>query len=830
MPGIYDDIIVAVEERFDNDHLEHWGIKGQRWGVRRFQNEDGSLTPEGRERYYGKDGVITKEGQKYERDKISDYLNKKTYTSNDRDNMEKFMKESSLGKQIREETDTAVNEVLDTNPEARDYGKKFADTYNNAQEGPNYYPGLAGVYDALTYYGDDATVYDLVRETDWYINDDGDQGEFNSADLCAHINNFDRKRLNDAFQLYDKAEDAASDIVDKKASAFRDKEGAKSILGTTVDNKTVETWALLYGNAESTGRSPDAVTLNKAKGIANQIGYLLFKDSDSMGQVYDAVTSLGLDNKKISELTDADWAQLKLLVHSDMTNDFLAHAGKVGMRWGISTTPGYKAVGELAKGVVEKVGTYANSFANKASDVGNVITNKASGLANKVKNYISKKKQTLSSIANNANAYKKAQDEKFNKVDTKPTILKENVIKENVIKEDVLKENVIKEDVLKENVITESVIKENKIKGDNTDIIDDIESEDRANSTLAAQGQEMEEARASLKPGEFMPKYGEYMFTDEKGRSKDEDEHGVFVVENGEKYYDLGNGIDYIYSDGLYFPKDGKGPSYRLEWNAVEFKYTPVELPEDDENFAIEHSGVEGQKWGIRNGPPYPLRRQQHTVVQYGHRAVNDYMKQNGNKQNNDYQRNDNRQKNNDYQRNDNQSTPANNVANMVNSLSNAVKIGSLANSVINGKDTKFTQEDLRDIAYAKGWYRIRKDRIVGADGKYVKDKNNNYVTEDVILSRLPGKGEKLENIPAAKKNADGTWDLSTIGFDYSFFDQTVKNDESLRNYSNYFGGGYDSPKKDKFEPNSSGAKMNDFLSDTADVLEMATKVSSLFK
>lgn len=31
--------------------LSHHGIEGQKWGVRRFQNEDGTLTPEGRERY-----------------------------------------------------------------------------------------------------------------------------------------------------------------------------------------------------------------------------------------------------------------------------------------------------------------------------------------------------------------------------------------------------------------------------------------------------------------------------------------------------------------------------------------------------------------------------------------------------------------------------------------------------------------------------------------------------------------------------------------------------------------------------------------------------------
>lgn len=61
------------------NELKHWGILGMHWGIRRFQNPDGSLTPEGRERYLKKvDDAIKNENKSYKvTSKAIDEFNKK---------------------------------------------------------------------------------------------------------------------------------------------------------------------------------------------------------------------------------------------------------------------------------------------------------------------------------------------------------------------------------------------------------------------------------------------------------------------------------------------------------------------------------------------------------------------------------------------------------------------------------------------------------------------------------------------------------------------------------------------------------------------------------
>ena len=46
------------------DSLQHHGIIGQKWGVRRYQNPDGTLTEEGKQRYLNSDGTLTDKARK----------------------------------------------------------------------------------------------------------------------------------------------------------------------------------------------------------------------------------------------------------------------------------------------------------------------------------------------------------------------------------------------------------------------------------------------------------------------------------------------------------------------------------------------------------------------------------------------------------------------------------------------------------------------------------------------------------------------------------------------------------------------------------------------
>ena len=71
--------------------LYHHGIKGQKWGVRRYQNEDGSLTSQGKSRY-GRGKIISEDYHNIKKEETSRLLN------TDKDFVSNYNKAMSIAK------------------------------------------------------------------------------------------------------------------------------------------------------------------------------------------------------------------------------------------------------------------------------------------------------------------------------------------------------------------------------------------------------------------------------------------------------------------------------------------------------------------------------------------------------------------------------------------------------------------------------------------------------------------------------------------------------------------------------------------------------------
>lgn len=74
-----------------SDYISHYGIKGMRWGIRRYQNKDGSLTQEGKRRYNKSEDA--EEVERIRKKKISEMSNKELETAVRRMNLERQYKD-----------------------------------------------------------------------------------------------------------------------------------------------------------------------------------------------------------------------------------------------------------------------------------------------------------------------------------------------------------------------------------------------------------------------------------------------------------------------------------------------------------------------------------------------------------------------------------------------------------------------------------------------------------------------------------------------------------------------------------------------------------------
>lgn len=86
------------------NELTHWGVKGMKWGVRRYQNSDGSLTAAGRKRY--------------ERDQRENAGKKKGDKVGAADPNRWVKEDMTRGRKLADESSGMVNKLKDANNNA----------------------------------------------------------------------------------------------------------------------------------------------------------------------------------------------------------------------------------------------------------------------------------------------------------------------------------------------------------------------------------------------------------------------------------------------------------------------------------------------------------------------------------------------------------------------------------------------------------------------------------------------------------------------------------------------------------------------------------------
>lgn len=299
------------------DELSHHGILGQKWGVRRFQNADGSLTDAGKKRYLSNRQVR----------RVQDLFDKSSYEEDISDKVFAITKaDKSALQEARKELALNLKEQKEITAEQ----KKLFDEIESDKGKRAYYEAVS----EIASYGawknvDDMDIDDIGSAAFMGIFEDGQQSTINAYSMYAYKNNIvddtvklgrravetQEKYRNNAKRII---QDSLDQVGGQNLAAYKRNPNA-SAAGELVQHmlssakfgdwkSTSGLWYLDEASFAVNFTEKDKSSIRSAEKIAKNLRNNT--DGHTWYLLNEAAENLGMSYMKASEMTQSDWDRI----------------------------------------------------------------------------------------------------------------------------------------------------------------------------------------------------------------------------------------------------------------------------------------------------------------------------------------------------------------------------------------------------------------------------------------------------------------------------------------------------------------------------------------
>ena len=325
-------------------YLAHHGILGQKWGIRRFQNKDGSLTAEGKARYsqVNRATAQPKIHKIFSDTNYNDDVSDKVFSTLHAD--KKYLKQAreilqqntDVQKEITKETDKMFEDLRsDKNIHVYEAASELAAYAQYARSSSSKFFFKDNI--------DNFTLDDLGQAGFMGVLEDGQQSDINAYSMYASkygLQNRVAELGRKAHESSESARKAAVDVINKGLSEVgaeflsvypnnEDYKVANALALRMMSSKkfdkwedTSGSWYLNMAERASTITKQDKDNIDKAEKYVRKLTKA--SDQNTWWYVSEAAENLGMSSTELKNLSQSDWNRINKEIQNlkDGTSDY----------------------------------------------------------------------------------------------------------------------------------------------------------------------------------------------------------------------------------------------------------------------------------------------------------------------------------------------------------------------------------------------------------------------------------------------------------------------------------------------------------------------------